>query len=410
MARRKAVELKHCRRALGIALAGAVALAGTAFASTPTITLVAGTGVAGFSGDGGPALAAKINLPRAVAVDAQGNVFVADTYNHRIRKIDPGGIITTVAGNGQAGSSGDGGPATQARIKWPHGVAVDGAGNVYLTDSPNHRVRRVDKATGKIATIAGTGQAGFSGDGGPATKARINTPKGVMVDADGNVYIADSLNNRVRRIDKATGNIATVAGNGKAAYSGDGGPATAASLRVPRGMAKDAAGNLYIADDDNHAVRRVDQATGRITTIAGTGAAGSSGDGGPATAAKLNNPQTLALDAGAGLLYIADMTNSRIRRVDLGTGSITTVVGTGTAGYSGDGGPATAAKLRLSKGVALGPGGTLYIADTSNSRVRKVVGLAPEAAPATGTEGGAPPPSDSGSGVGPADGEALPPG
>jgi sugar lactone lactonase YvrE len=412
MARRRTVELKQCRRVLGVALAGAMALAGTAFASTPTITLVAGTGVAGFSGDGGPALAAMINLPRAVAVDTQGNLFVADTYNHRIRKIGTDGIITTVAGNGQAGSSGDGGPAIKARIKWPHSVAVDDAGNVYLTDSPNNRVRRVDKNTGMIATIAGTGQAGFSGDGGPATKARINTPKGVMVDAGGNVYIADSLNNRVRRVDKATGNIATVAGNGKAAYRGDGGLATAASLQVPRGMATDAAGNLYIADDDNHAVRRVDQATGRITTIAGTGAAGSSGDGGPATAAKLNNPQTLALDASAGLLYIADMTNSRIRRVDLGTGSITTVVGTGTAGYSGDGGPATAAKLRLSKGVALGPDGTLYIADTSNSRVRKVVGLAPEVAPATetGTEGGAPPPSDSGSDVRPANGEALTPG
>src|SRR2546426_5446372 len=281
MARRRILQLKRCCWALVVALTGAVALTGTAFGSTPTITLVAGTGTAGFSGDGGPALAARVNLPRAVAMDAEGNLFVADTYNHRIRKIDTDGIITTVAGTGQAGSSGDGGPATQARIKWPHSVAVDAAGNVYLTDSPNHRIRRVDRATGMIATIAGTGQSGFSGDGGPATKARLHDPKGVMVDADGNVYIADSLNNRIRRVDKATGNIATIAGNGKAAYSGNGGPATAAALDVPRGMAKDPAGNLYIADDDNHAVRRIDGASGIITTIARTGVAGFSRDGRP---------------------------------------------------------------------------------------------------------------------------------
>jgi sugar lactone lactonase YvrE len=351
-------------------------LAAPAGASVPTISLVAGNGTAGYNGDGIPAASAELNLPRALTVDAAGDVFVADTFNHRIRRIDPGGVITTVAGNGVAGSTGDGGPATAAEIKWPHSVAVDRAGDVYLTDSPNHRIRKVDHATGIITTVAGTGTAGYNGDGIPATSARIDDPKGVMVDDDGQghvtVYIADSLNQRVRKV-TPDGIIHTIAGTGAQGYNGDGIPATRASLYRPRGMALDAAGNVYIADDDNHRVRRIDP-NGVITTIAGTGVAGYNGDGIPATQAQLNNPRTLALDP-AGFLYIADGTNSRVRRVDLAGGVITTVAGTGVNGYSGDGGAATSAELAAARGVGLGPDGTLYIADTFNSRLRKVVGL-----------------------------------
>jgi len=365
------------RRALVAAVSlVATALAAPAQAAVPVISLVAGNGTAGYNGDGIPAASAELNLPRALTVDAAGDIFVADTFNHRIRKIDPRGIITTVAGNGTAGSTGDGGPATAAEIQWPHSVAVDRAGDIYLTDSPNHKIRKVDHATGIITTIAGTGTAGYNGDGIPATSARIDDPKGVMVDDDGQghvtVYIADSLNQRVRKVG-ADGIIRTVAGTGAQGYNGDGIPATSASLYRPRGLALDAAGNLYLADDDNHRVRRIDT-NGIISTIAGTGVAGYNGDGIPATQAELNNPRTLALDP-AGYLYIADGSNSRIRRVDLASGIITTVAGTGANGYAGDGGAATAAKLAAARGVGLGPDGTLYIADTFNSRIRQVVGL-----------------------------------
>ena len=217
-----------------------------------------------------------------MAVDASGNLYIADTGNNRIRKVSATGIITTVAGNGSAGYSGDGGPATSAQLDGPEGVAVDGSGNLYIADTCNNRIRKVS-ATGIITTVAGNGSAGYSGDGGPATSAQLSLPAGVAVDGSGNLYIADSGNNRIRKV-SATGIITTVAGNGSPGYSGDGGPATSAQLNQPAGVAVDASGNLYIADSSNNRIRKV-SATGIITTVAGNGFDGYSGDGGPATSA-----------------------------------------------------------------------------------------------------------------------------
>ncbi len=294
------------------------------------------------------------------------------------------GVITTVAGTGDWGFSGDGGAATQASFRLPGGVVVDGAGHLYIADSGNHRIRRVDAATGVITTVAGTGEPGLSGDGEPATQASLFSPSGVYVDGAGTLYIADTNNNRIRRVDAATGLITTVAGTGASAgfvvkpvagpsqdgsSFGDGGPATQASLAFPSGVYIDEAGHLYIADNGNHRIRRVDAATGIITTVAG----GSYGDGRPATQASLRDPRGVDVD-GAGTLYIADSGNHRIRRVDAATGVITAVAGTGEQGFSGDGGPATQAGLAFPSGVVVDGAGTLYIADTWNQRIRRVDG------------------------------------
>jgi uncharacterized protein YjiK len=337
-----------------------------------TITTFAGTGMFGFSGDGGPATGAMLHNPYGVAVDTAGNLYIADTYNSRVRKVSSSGTITTVAGNGTSGFSGDGGPATSARLRDPQGVAVDAAGNLYIADSSNNRVRKVS-ASGTITTIAGTGSPGFFGNGLPGTRAFLYGPSGVAVDTAGNLYIADSSNNRVRKV-STSGTITTVAGNGSSGHWGDGGTATNAGLASPWGVAVDAAGNLYIADSDNHRVRKVSM-SGTITTIAGTGSYGFSGDGGPATNASLAFPTGVAVDA-AGNVYIADSDNHRVRKVSM-SGTITTVAGSGTTGYSGggysgDGGPATGATLNNPYGVAVDTSGSLYIADTYNSRVRKV--------------------------------------
>ena len=336
--------------------------------ATGVITTVAGDGTTGFSGDGGPATSASLSLPRGVAVDASGNVFIADRLNHRVRKVDGAtGVITTVAGDGTTGFSGDGGPATGPSLSSPWGVAVDASGNVFIADTNHHRIRKVHGATGVITTVAG----GFIGDGGPATSASLSSPWRVAVDASGNLFIADSSNHRVRRLDAATGVITTVAGDGTSGFSGDGGPATSASLNLPRGVAVDASGNLIIADFLNSRIRRVDAATGVITTVAGDGAPGFSGEGGLATSARLYFPYGVAVDA-SGNLFIADRSNHRVRRVDAATGIITTVAGDGTSGFSGDGGPATSASLYFPSGVAVGASGNLFIADSSNHRVRQV--------------------------------------
>ncbi len=260
--------------------------------------------------DGGPASQAQLRTPADVAVDATGNLYIADISNHRIRKVDSTGTITTVAGTGEFGFSGDGGPATAALLGTPSGVAVDGAGNLYIADISNHRIRKVD-STGTITTVAGTGEFGFSGDGGPASQAQINRPQGVGVDGAGNLYIADTLNNSIRKVD-STGAITTVAGSGEFR---DGGPLSQTQLYSPRGVAVDGAGNLYIADTLNNRIRKVDS-TGAITTIVGTGESGFGGDGGLASQAQLYSPRGVAVD-GAGNLYIADSDNHRIRKLTL---------------------------------------------------------------------------------------------
>jgi hypothetical protein len=277
------------------------------------ISTVAGNGIGGDSGDGGAATAAQLWDPRGVAVDAAGKLYIADSGRHRIRKVTPDGIITTVAGNGIEGYSGDGGAATAASLRWPYGVAVDATGNLYIADADNHRIRKVTQ-DGIITTVAGNGIGGYSGDGGAATAASLYYPRDVAVDAAGNLYIADSDNHRIRKVTSA-GIITTVAGKGTGGYSGDGGAATSASLLWPHGVAVDATGNLYIADKNNNRIRKVTP-SGIISTVAGNGAYGYSGDGGPATAASLQWPHGVAVDA-AGNLYIADTSNHRIRKVRL---------------------------------------------------------------------------------------------
>ncbi|HVM59820.1 MAG TPA: HYR domain-containing protein [Verrucomicrobiae bacterium] len=340
------------------------------------IHTAAGNGVRGSGGDGGAATNAYLNSPYRVAVDYTGNLFIADLDNQRVRRVDAAtGIITTVAGNGVNGYSGDGGAATNASLGSPTDVAVDYAGNLFIADFYNSRIRRVDAATGIITTVAGNGVSGYSGDGGAATNASVNSVYGVAVDYAGNLFIADTGNSRIRRVDAATGIITTVAGNGGIGFSGDGGAATNARVNGPFDVAVDRAGNLFIADFYNARIRRVDATTGIITTVAGTGSSGYRGDGGPATSAKLYGPFGVALDGSANL-FVADWFNYRVRRVDAITGIITTVAGNGGTGYSGDGGPATTAGLTDPTDVAVDRAGNLLISELNGQRVRRVDAVA----------------------------------
>jgi trimeric autotransporter adhesin len=278
---------------------------------------VAGTGSYGYSGDGGQATSASMSNSRGVAVDASGNMYIADTNNHRIRMVTKStGIISTVAGTGYPGYSGDGGQATSAALNYPYGVAVDASGNIYIADTDSYRIRMVTKSTGIISTVAGTGSYSYSGDGGQATSAALNSPYGVAVDASGNIYISDTYNYRIRMVTKSTGIISTVAGTGYSGSSGDGGQATSAALFYPYGVAVDASGNIHIADSSNYRIRMVTKSTGIISTVAGSGYSGSSGDGGQATSAALNSPYGVAVDA-SGAIYIADTYNYRIRMFSL---------------------------------------------------------------------------------------------
>jgi sugar lactone lactonase YvrE len=333
------------------------------------ISTVAGDGTVGYGGDNSAATSAELDEPTDVVFNGAGDLYIADDLNQRIRQVTPAGIITTVAGAGTAGYSGDNGPATSAELNIPYGVVVDGAGNLYIGDTYNHRIREVTPG-GIISTVAGNGTPGYNGDNIPATSAELYFPNAVAFDTADNLYIADTHNNRIREVSAATGVITTVAGTGTAGYSGDGGPATSAELDDASGVALDAAGNVYIADYLNNRVRMVSAATGAITTVAGTGTAGYSGDGGPAASAELNTPHDVVVDA-AGNLYIADWGNNRVRRVNAATGLITTVVGTGTAVYNGDNITATSADLNP-LGMVFDNAGNLYIADDSNARIRKV--------------------------------------
>ena len=390
-------------------------------AGTGIITTVAGDGTYGYSGDNGPGTSASLAYSQGLAVDGGGNVLIADSGNHRIRRLAAGtGIITTVAGNGAMTLSGDGGPGISANLAYSQGLAVDGGGNLFIADTDNRRIRlwRLDAGTQVIKTVAdigfltgmgperiglaidsegnlfvaennndfiyyrilrvatvsgivttvagGNGGYGFSGDGGPGTSARFGGPLEVAVDPSGNVFIADSRNNRIRRIAAGTGIITTVAGNGTFGYSGDGGPGTSASLGGQHGgflgIAVDGAGNLFIADALNNRVRRLAAGTAIITTVAGNGVAGFSGDGGPGTSASLSGPHLVTVDGSGNNLYIDDGGNNRIRRLDMGSGIITTVAGNGTHGYSGDDGPGTSATLSPPSGLAVDAGGgNLYL-------------------------------------------------
>jgi uncharacterized protein (TIGR03437 family) len=353
---------------------------------SPTlISTVAGTGLLPFTTEGGAATSTTL-AANAVAADSTGNFYIADTVSNRVYKVGTGGTLTVFAGNGTLSFAGDGGPATRASLFNPFGLAADTAGNVYIADALNNRVRRVN-ASGTISTFAGTGGFSFSGDGGQAASAGVASPSGLAVDSSGNLYIADFGNNRVRKVNTA-GVISTYAGGAPVpGFSGDGGKAVGAGLFGPGGLAIDAVGNLYIADIANNRIRKVD-AAGNISTVAGNGTKGFSGDGGPATSAMLNLFSVhvgLAVD-GAGNLYIPDVANHRVRKVD-SSGTITTVVGTGIASFSGDNGPPASAGLNNPNDVSFDGSGNLYIADTTNNRVRKVTGVGAAAPPAISSNG-----------------------
>ncbi len=330
------------------------------------ITTVAGTGTIGFSGDGGTATAAELTYPSYVVFDDSDNMYICDQNNNRIRKVTQSGIISTIAGTGTASYGGDGGAATMAQLSAPSGITF-ALGELYIADGGNNRIRKISP-TGIICTIAGTGVQGYSGDGGPATAAKLNEASFVAVDLRGNVYISDKYNYRIRKVDTA-GMITTIAGLGTLGFSGDGGAATAAKLNLVGGIDIDSSGNIYFSDIGNLRVRKVTP-SGIISTVAGTGAAGFSGDGGPATAAQINYGEAVTVDH-SGNLYIPEFAGNRVRKVDI-SGIISTIVGTGSQGYSGDGGPATAAELHTPTGVGLDSHGNIYIADILNHRIRKV--------------------------------------
>lgn len=303
--------------------------------------------------------------PAGLAFDSAGNLYIADTDDQIIREVNLAGIITTVAGTGEQGFSGDGGPATSADLDSPAGVALDGNNNIYIADTHNHRIRMVTRSSGVITTIAGTGTAGFAGDGGAATAATLDLPTAIAVDSRGNIFIADTNNNRIREISGP--NISTVAGNGNQTYSGDGGVATAAGLDSPSGIAVDSAFNLYIGDTHNQRVRMVAASTGIITTIAGTGAKTFNGDG-ASTASALARPRGVAVDS-TGAVFVADTDNDRIRKI--GGNTTATVAGNGTEGFSGDKGTSIAASIDSPRAVATFSSAVLF-ADTLNNRVRAV--------------------------------------
>lgn len=383
-----------------------------------TIATIAGTGLWGTQGDGGPATNAGLTAVYGLATDAAGNLYVADTWDDKIRKIDASGTITTVAGTGEEGRGGDGGPATEARLDKPRGVAVDAAGNLYVADSDNHLVRRVDPG-GTITTIAGTGDRGFSGDGGPATEAALAEPHAVTVDSVGGIYVADTGNGIVRRvgpegfISTVAGIPSTIPGIPRAPSVGSEELASGTEIGFPRalaiarsgelfvadayrdsilrldaagtietfvglgqpdldlsgGAAVDSVGNVFVADSSKHRILKID-AAGIATTVAGSGEHGDSGDGGPAKNAAFSFPGDVALDRD-GSIYIADTSNHRIRKVDSG-GVLTTVAGTGEPGFRGDGGKASQARFQSPEAVAIGSDGAIYVADWGNHRIRKI--------------------------------------
>ena len=335
-----------------------------------TISTMAGTGEAGYDGDGGPAAEARLSEPFMCAFDLQGNLYVAESANHCVRRIDGrSGIITTVAGTGELGYGGDGGPATKATMNQPYALDIAANGDLYIVDRLNAAIRKVDAASGTISTVAGTGTPGSSGDGGPATEAALCEPNDCFLDSEDGLLIADVKDHRIRRLDLATGVITTFAGNGDKARTGDGLPATEASIFGARAVCGDGRGNTYICEREGNGVRKVG-AGGIMSTFAGTGEGGYSGDGGPALAATWGAPKALRCDAHGNVLVV-DTENHAIRRIDAVTGVVTTVAG-GRHGGSGDGGPASAAGLDRPHGCCVDTQGNLYIADSNNHRVRMV--------------------------------------
>jgi streptogramin lyase len=344
-------------------------------AMDPTITAIAGTGEKGFAGDGGPATKAKLDQPFHVAFDSKGHLHFSDTFNHRIRRVDAKtGIITTVAGNGRKGHGGDGGPATDAMLNEPYGICFDKQDNLYIVDRLNFCIRVMEKGTGTIRTLAGMpGRAGYGGDGGPADKATLREPNGICFDGASRLYIADVADQRVRVVDLSSKRIETLAGTGKKLSAGDGGPLKDATFAGPRAVAMGPDGSVFVVEREGNSVRRIDLKTNMIERFAGTGKKGYTGDGGSAKDATFDGPKELDIDKD-GNVFVVDTENEAVRRIDAKSGIITTIAGKGrskTPGL-GDGGPATAATLVRPHGVAVGPDGSVYIGDTNSHRIRRV--------------------------------------
>jgi DNA-binding beta-propeller fold protein YncE len=354
---------------VGLTLASPGAIA-NALDPSSIITTVAGTGVAGYSGDGSDAATAQLNQPRDSDVGPDGSIYIVDTFNNAIRKITPDGIISTLAGTGAGGYGGDDGPATEALLHFPHDVAVDQLTNdVYIADSNNKRIRKVSP-DGIITTVAGNGLTGPAGDGHLATAARLNLPKSVALYNNG-LYIADSQNHKIRMVDLTTGIISTVAGTGVKGFSGDGGPALEAMINLPQRLTLDPFGNIYFTDTLNNRIRKIDT-TGTITTLAGTGEPGFSGDGGLAVDAQIKAPRGIAVSPDASIVYFSDTENNRVRQIDSVTGIITTVAGNTKRTYKGDGGPAVSASLYNPRGLTLDTTGRLLIADKGHNVLRAI--------------------------------------
>lgn len=340
----------------------------TAECKTGQLTLVAGGGT---GGDGATAERAKLVSPFGVGFDAEGTLFFVEMTAHRVRKIGPDGLVTTLAGSGREGSGGDLGPAARAELNGPHSLAVTKNGDVFVADTWNNRVRKIDAGSGRITNVAGTGRKGFAGDDGPAAQADFGGIYCLALDEAGQTLcVADLDNRRVRQIDLKTGIVSTLAGNGKKGVPTDGDAARSAPLVDPRAVALDGRGNLYILERSGHALRVVDR-SGKIRTVAGTGQPGDSGDDGDARRARLNGPKHLCVSA-RGDVLIADTENHRIRAYRPEDGTIRGVAGTGRKGTAGLGGPAGEAELNQPHGVTVGPGGFLYIADSSNNRIVRV--------------------------------------
>ncbi len=347
-----------------------VSVTAVSLAQTPpsyTISTVIGDGTAGFSGDSAAASAAQVNFPMSIARSSSGTLYIADTFNIRIRTVQTDGVIRTVVGTGTRGFSGDGAAATAALISSPYGVAVDSAGNIYFSDTQNNIVRKVS-ASGTISRIAGTGLQGYGGDGGDALNAFLALPTGIAVDSAGNVFVADTQNNRIRRIG-TDGKIATVLGTGRPNFSGDGGPGDQASLFYPEAVALDSSDNLYVADTLNHRIRMLSN-QGIASTVAGDGSPLFRGDGGQALSASLNYPRGVFVDA-SGNILIADSMNNRIRMVTENK-VIHTIAGSGLFGDAGDGGPATLALFRYPRAVISDGAGGYLMLDTDNQRIRQL--------------------------------------
>ncbi len=353
----------------------------TLFAQTSLITTIAGSGKAGYDKDGVKATMAQLNQNGGVAVDDSGNVYIADSQNNRIRKVyKRNGIIATICGDGKAGYI-DTGKAVKAECSYPIGIRVDSLRNIYFSDAGNAVIRKIEAKTNRISTIAGSGYEGYSGDSGKATRARLRYPVGIALDKNLNIYIADQSNHVIRKVDAQSGMITTVAGNHKAGYSGNGGQANNAQLNSPTGVAVDKSGNMYIADFKNNVIRKVNT-NGIISTFAGTHDSGFNGFEGRADTTRLFNPSGVSTDA-AGNVYIADPGDGVVREVFIATKRMEVLAGTVDNGFSGDGGPAEKAQLSYPFDIVTDKKGNIYIADLGNARVRKIyTGAPPAPAPA----------------------------